>query len=178
SKLREPVARLRVEGRLGQPALAQQQDSLGAHGQLTVHPQIAQHVRQLLAAKAIAQRLQVASGYSNEKTTTTTISAIASTRVVQSGRPGIASSPIEATLNTMSPRMSFSNWWAYAPLPSKKSARRWAARLAARTAEAGAKRPSHATRVALGIALGVALGVALGAAARTREERDGSSTTG
>jgi hypothetical protein len=60
----------RVSGSKGgssSSALAQQQHPLGAQRQLTVQSQAAQHVRQVLAAEALAQRLQVATGIAVEE---------------------------------------------------------------------------------------------------------------
>src|ERR1700686_2440705 len=59
-KLCELVACLGVNRRLVHAALTQQEYALGAQRELPVQAQTAQHVRQVLAAEAVAQRLQVA----------------------------------------------------------------------------------------------------------------------
>src|SRR5205807_1405644 len=68
-ELREPVARLGVDRRLVHAALAQQQYAFGAQRELPVQSQAAQHVRQVLAAEARAQRLQVATAVAVEEPT-------------------------------------------------------------------------------------------------------------
>src|SRR5207253_2633578 len=68
-ELREPVARLGVDRRLVHAALAQQQYALGTQRELPVQSQAAQHVRQVLAAEARAQRLQVATAVAVEEPT-------------------------------------------------------------------------------------------------------------
>src|SRR5256885_12545758 len=68
-ELSEPVARLGVDRPLVHAALAQQQYALGAQRELPVQSQAAQHVRQVLAAEARAQRLQVATAVAVEEPT-------------------------------------------------------------------------------------------------------------
>src|SRR5579863_8489525 len=136
------------------------------------------------------------SRYSSEKTATMAISLRRSARIAQAGKPGIVSSPTDATLSTISARMRLSNPRAYRPSGSTNicAALRiaaltdWAARspvmwpLASASGPAGrfvlAMKPMDGPQVALHQGVLAELGEDLQAATRGKRTRQLRARTG